>query len=178
MKARIPGRGKKVSTADRELIRTLIRNVSHQTLIEDFDFGPKGRHGREGRLQRFYDGVNKRLNKYDTLYSNSRDEINAIRERCISKKIDYGIRRGSGGKVELANEHDIIMCIALLVLREDFRFGKRRLQRFFDGVERRIRYYNDIFEGHPLDVLQVSSNRLYEYGVKFTQKAVDPQNQK
>lgn len=178
MKARIPGRGKKVSTADRELIRTLIRNVAHQTLIEDFDFGPKGRHGREGRLQRFYDGVNKRLNKYDTLYKNSRDEINAIRERCVSKKIDYGARRGSGGKVELANEHDIIMCIALLVLREDFRFGKKRLQRFFDGVEKRILYYNDIFEGHPLDVLQVSSNRLSEYGVKFNKTPIDPLIQK
>lgn len=178
MKARIPGRQKKVSKDNRELIRTLIRNISHQTLIEDFQFGPRGRHGKDGLLQRFYDGVNKRLYKYDTLYSNSRDEINAIRDRCILKKIDYGIRRGSGGKVELANEHDIIMCICLLVLREDFRFGKKRLQRFFDGVERRILSYNDVFEGHPLDVLQVSSNRLYRYGVKFTQKPIDPQNQK
>lgn len=178
MKARIPGRGKKVSAADRELIRTLIRNVSHQTLIEDFDFGPKGRHGREGRLQRFYDGVNKRLNKYDTLYTNSRDAINAIRDRCISKGVVYGIRRGSGGKVDLANEHDIIMCIALLTLREDFKFGYKRMQRFFDGVERRILYYNDVFEGHPLDFLQVSSNRLNQYGVKFTQKTIDPQIKK
>ena len=178
MKARIPGRGKKVSAADRELIRTLIRNVSHQTLIEDFDFGPKGRHGREGRLQRFYDGVNKRLNKYDTLYTNSRDAINAIRDRCISKGVVYGIRRGSGGKVDLANEHDIIMCVAMLTLREDFYFGYKRMQRFFDGVERRILYYNDVFEGHPLDVLQVSSNRLNQYGVKFTQKTIDPQIKK
>lgn len=179
MKARIPGREKKVSAENRDLIRTLIRNVSHQTLIEVFEFGPKGRHGKPGRLQRFYDGVNKRLQKYDTLYGDdSAEKIKAIRERCISKQIDYGQRKGSGSKVKLANEHDIIMCIALLTLREDFWFGKKRLQRFFEGVEHRILYYNDVFEGHPMDVLWVTENRLEQYGTEFIETAIAPQNQK
>lgn len=165
MKARIPGREKKIGKYTRELIRGIIQNIALLTLIEDFEFGPRGRHGKDGRLQRFYDGMERRLHKYDTLYGDdTRAKNNAIRERCLRSKVDYGSRLGSGSKVDLAIAHDNVMLIAILTIRDDFKYGKTRMKRFFDGVERRIRYYNANFDGCPEDVLNTTQNRLEQYG--------------
>lgn len=170
MKARIPGREKRIGKYTRDLVRDIIRNIELLTLIEDFEFGPRGRNGKDGRLQRYYDGMERRLQKYETLYGDDiRAKNYAIRERCLRSKVGYGDRQGSGGKVDLAIEHDNIMLIGLLTIRDDFKFGIKRIQRFFNGVERRIRYYNNTFEGHPEDVLAVTQNRLEQYGAYFSQ---------
>ena len=169
MRARIPGREKVIPKHTRDLVRDIIRNIELLTLIEDFNFGPRGRNGKDGRLQRYYDGMERRVRKYETLYGDDiRAKNNAIRQRCLRSKVGYGDRHGSGGKVDLAIEHDNNMLIGLLTIRDDFKFGIKRIQRFFNGVERRIRYYNDTFEGHPEDVLAATQNRLEQYGVYFS----------
>lgn len=52
----------------------------------------------------------------------------------------------------------------VITLKEDFSFGDKKLKRFFDGVETKIRYYNRVFEGNPNDVLDVTINKLMQYG--------------
>lgn len=179
MKARIPGREKKIGKYTRELIRSIIQNIALLTLIEDFEFGPRGRHGKDGRLQRFYDGMERRLQKYETLYGDDIRAMNeAIRGRCLQSKVGYGSRLGSGSKIDIAIAHDNVMLIAILTIRDDFKCGKTKMKRFFDGVERRILYYNANFDGCPEDVLKTTQNRLEQYGVQTHRNNLPPAKQK
>jgi hypothetical protein len=62
-------------------------------------------------------------------------------------------------------EHDIVyLCYAYrLRLR---RFGQVRIERFQTELCRRIRYYNEVFEGDYDSVIPVIENKLAQRGIR------------
>ena len=143
----------------RQKIRKRMWAEIHLVMAEVFGWDPRG-----DRMKRLDDFAKKFLEKYDTLYTDTRAEITAILNRIRAEGIDYDDRKGSGLKVEYAMEHDIAYLPYLLGLRKLFGYGKDRMQRMQEGVNDRTRYYNATFEGEYSAVLPTIENRLNQYG--------------
>lgn len=147
----------------RDEARRSLRNVARLVLIEDLGFGASG-----DIIPGIMERAQAIMQKYDTLYPDPRDETEAIARRLRAENIDHTTTKGSGRKADLSREHDIFFCAMMLSLRkEKDRFGKIRMKRFFDCMNRKIAYYNNTFAGTGGAGFEVMRERLQQYGSAF-----------
>lgn len=161
MKARIPGRQRILNPLARPTIRKMLTRCAAQTLIEVFGFGGSG-----DKLRRVEAAVRELLEHYEARYGTSREIMEAMTRDALEMGIEYTIRPGSGEKVLVGLEHDMVFIAYLMVLHtmDGVRYGDVRLDRFQKGLCHRIRYYNRVFDGTPEVVMSVMDNRLARYG--------------
>ena len=162
MKVIIPERQKILNPKARPQIRALISRCAAEVLIAEFGFGGSGE-----RLKRIESAVDARLKKYSGYYSRYRNErraMEALREDALNMGIDCDIRPGSGGKVLVGHEHDMIFMSYLIALHEMEGFANKRMDRFQKELQRKIRYYNGTFDDAPDTVVGVMDDRLGRYG--------------
>ena len=159
MKARIPQRQRILNPLARPTIRAMLFRCAAQTLIEVFNFGGSGR-----KLAELEDGVKERLAKYDALSEDTGKVTQAMVADAKKMNIEYIVRPGSGEKVLVGREHDIVYLAYLMELRQREGWAEVRLGRFHQELCRRIRYYNRTFDGTPDMVLPVMDDRLARYG--------------
>ncbi len=160
----IPQRQRILNPKARPTIRAMISRCAAQVLIEEFRFGGSGE-----RLKRLEAAVDERLKKYSGFYSRYNNEKRALEhmaQDALAMGIDCGIRPGSGERVLVGHEHDMIFFAYLMELHELEGFAGRRMDRFQKELGRRIRYYNKTFDGAPEMVMSVMDNRLARYGKK------------
>ena len=159
MKARIPGRQRRLNPESRPEIRKRLERVAALTLIEDFGFGARGE-----KLRSIEREVREELAEYDAKYPDLQKEIQAVADDAKAMGIDGYVRPGSGGKVLLGWEHDLYDITYLKALRRREKFGEERMTRFQSGMCKRIRYYNNVFAEEPGTMADVMQNRLHTYG--------------
>lgn len=159
MKVIIPERQRILNPKARPTIRAMLQRCAAQTLIEVFEFGGSGT-----RIRAVEDEVNRLLNMYDGRYTDSKEEFKALLKYANEHGIDYPVRPGSGEKVLVGIEHDLMFLAYLVALHVLEHFGDKRLERFQKELCRRIRYYNYVFDGTPDVVLDVMDDRLARYG--------------
>lgn len=160
MKARLPGNRDGVTPDMRRVIRQGLRNVARLTLIEKFSYGGSG-----VVIPRIIERSKQILAKYDELYPNPRDEIEALQRRLKADGLEFDIHTGSGEKNDRAREHDIAVSAFFLSLRrEKRRFGAMRLKRFLSGLNETTQYYNNTFAGTDGAAFDVMRERLEQYG--------------
>lgn len=158
----IPERQRILNPKARPTIRAMISRCAAEVLIAEFGFGGSGE-----RLKRIESAVDARLKKYSGYYSRYRNErraMEALREDAVNMGIDCDIRPGSGEKVLVGHEHDLIFMSYLIVLHELEGFANKRMDRFQTELQRKIRYYNSTFDGAPDTVVDVMDDRLGRYG--------------
>ncbi|MGM9684178.1 MAG: hypothetical protein ACI3XQ_11340 [Eubacteriales bacterium] len=162
MKARIPEREKHIRQIAREAIRVMINNCAKITLIEEFEMGGSGE-----RIERIQNSVNRLIDSVTSSGRGSREALNRLKDILSAEcQIDLQLRKGHGEKVEIGDEHDLVYGAWLYVLRKQEKFGQKRLDRFQDGLNERIRYYNRVFQDDVGVVNEVMQNRLYQYGCR------------
>lgn len=162
MNAIIPERQKILNPKARPQIRALISRCAAEVLIAEFGFGGSGE-----RLKRIESAVDARLKKYSGYYSRYRNErraMEALKTDAQKIGIDCDIRPGSGEKVLVGHENDMIFMSYLIVLHELEGFANKRMDRFQAELQRKIRYYNSTFDGAPDAVVDVMDDRLGRYG--------------
>ena len=113
MKARIPQRQRILNPLARPTIRAMLFRCAAQTLIEVFNFGGSGR-----KLAELEDGVKERLAKYDALSEDTGKVTQAMVADAKKMNIEYIVRPGSGEKVLVGREHDIVYLAYLMELRQ------------------------------------------------------------
>jgi hypothetical protein len=158
----IPERQRILNPKARPTIRAMISRCAAEVLIAEFGFGGNGE-----RLERIESAVDARLKKYSGYYSRYRNErraMEALREDALNMGIDCDIRPGSGEKVLVGHEHDMIFMSYLIVLHELEGFANKRMDRFQAELQRKIRYYNSTFDGAPDMVVDVMDDRLGRCG--------------
>lgn len=162
MNAIIPERQKILNPLARPQIRALISRCAAEVLIGEFGWGGSGE-----KLKRLEEAVDERVKKYSGYYSRYRNERRAMEELkadAMKMGIDCFIRPGSGEKVLVGHEHDMIFFSYLIALRELEGFANKRMDRFQQELGRKIRYYNSTFDGAPDTVTSVMDGRLDRYG--------------
>ena len=161
MKARIPGRQRILNPLARPTIRTMLFRCAAQVMIEVFEFGGSG-----DKLRRLEDAVRARLDCYEKNYGTARQILGAMVADARKMGIEYIVRPGSGEKVLVGLEHDMVYLAYMMELRvhEGIKFGQVRLDRFSDELSHRIKYYNRTFDGAPEMVIPVMQERLAAYG--------------
>lgn len=159
MKVRIPGRERLIPPRNRTLIRNLITASCDLAMIESYGFGWK-------RLQRLHDRVWSITEEYTKAYGedNTKEIASLLRHILSTHGIGYGDRKGSGGKVTVALEHDVMLMIYILAAVEVYGFGPARAHRIFQGSEDYVLYSNRVFEGRPSEVLTSIRSRIEAYG--------------
>lgn len=161
MKCMVPGRQRQMHPLARPHIRRQLGDCAQLTLAEVFGYGDKRLREIRGDVQRMYD-------YYDARYPEQTDYIKALIDLFIpeGKEFDYPVRPGSGEKVMLGREHDIVyLCYAYQLRRRGF--GQDRIVRFQEELCRRIRYYNRAFDGDMREVVPVMENRLAQRGIRL-----------
>lgn len=146
----------------RPTIRAMVSRCADEVLIEEFEFGGSGE-----RLKRIEAEVDALIKKYSGKYSrynNERRAMEALAEDALKMGIDCRIRPGSGEKVLVGHEHDMIFFCYLMALHKTEGFAESRMDRFQIGLGRKIRYYNSTFDGAPETVVDVMDDRLGRYG--------------
>jgi hypothetical protein len=160
MKCRIPERQRQLDPRMRGLIRRQLGDCAELTISEVFGFGDK-------RISSIHDEVQRMYAEYDPKYPDTYDYTRALLSLfgCDGGEYIYPVRAGSGEKVLYGREHDIVyLCYAYrLRLR---RFGQVRIERFQTELCRRIRYYNEVFEGDYDSVIPVIENKLAQRGIR------------
>lgn len=162
MKAIIPQRQRVLNPKARPTIRAMISRCAAEVLIEEFGFGGSGE-----KLKRVEAEVDALLKKYSGGYSRYRNErraMEALAADALEMGIDCRIRPGSGERVLVGHEHDMIFFCYLMALNKTEGFAGKRMDRFQIGLGRKIRYYNSTFDGAPEMVLDVMDDRLERYG--------------
>lgn len=162
MKARIPERQRILNPKARPTIRAMLQRCAAQTLIEVFGFGGSGE--RLKRIEAEVDALIKKYSGYYSRYRNERRAMEALREDALNMGIDCRIRPGSGERVLVGHEHDMIFFCYLMALHKKEGFADIRMDRFQIGLGRKIRYYNSTFDGAPDAVVDVMDDRLARYG--------------
>lgn len=158
----IPERQRILNPKARPQIRALISRCAAEVLIEEFEFGGSGE--RLKRIEAEVDALIKKYSGYYSRYRNERRAMEALREDALNMGIDCDIRPGSGGKVLVGHEHDMIFFCYLMALHKKEGFADIRMDRFQIGLGRKIRYYNSTFDGAPDAVVGVMDDRLGRYG--------------
>ena len=162
MNAIIPQRHRVLNPKARPTIRAMVSRCAAEVLIEEFGFGGSGE-----KLKRVEAEVDALLKKYSGGYSRYRNErraMEALAEDALKVGIDCRIRPGSGEKVLVGHEHDMIFFCYLIALHKTDGFADARMDRFQIALGRKIRYYNSTFDGAPEMVLDVMDDRLGRYG--------------
>lgn len=157
MKCKIPQRQKVLNPKARPQIRRQLGDCAELTLTEEYGWGDKRISEIRADVQNMYDF-------YDPLYPDSGDYIRALTALFVRDGDVYPVRPGSGEKVLLGREHDIVyLCYAYQLRRRGYGLG--RLQKFQDALCHRIRYYNKTFSGDYDSVIPVMENRLEQRGI-------------
>lgn len=173
MKARIPGREKHIRPIAREAIRVMINNCAKLTLIEAFGMGGGG-----DRINRIQNCVNRIIDSVSSSDNGGRDALYRMKEILKKEcKIDLQLRPGHGEKVEIGDEHDLVYGAWMYALRKEEKYGQKRLDRFHDEINTRIRYYNRVFNDDVGVVNEVMQNRLHQYGCRSAETIPGYRNQ-
>lgn len=154
MNAIIPTRKRVPNPAARPVIRVMLSNCAKQTLIEAFEIGGGGCVLED--LDRI---VKKLLRDAD----DSGDALTYMIGFLSENGIGLDKRPGSGEKVIIGQEHDIVYGAWLYAVRTRLGFAQKRMDRFERELNERIRYYNRNFDGACQDVNDVMINRLGRY---------------
>lgn len=160
MKCRIPERQKVLNPKARPHIRRQLGDCAELTLAEVFGFGNK-------RLAEIRADVQSMYDYYDSRYPDSAEYIRVLKELFANNKSDeaYPARPGSGEKVLVGREHDIVwLCYSYQLCRRGF--GDGRIDIFRTELCKRIRYYNRTFDGDYESVIPVIENRLGQRGIR------------
>lgn len=157
MKCRLTVRKKELNPRARGAIRRQLGVCADLTLAEVFGMGNK-------RICEIREEVQQMYRRFDPLYPDSADYVRALIDLFITDKEIYSERRGSSENVLFGREHDIVFLCYLYQLRKR-KYGKVRLVRFQEEICRRIRYYNETFQGEWEDVVPVIEDRLRQRGV-------------
>lgn len=171
MNAIIPQRQRILNPTARPAIRAMMSRCAAEVLIAEFGFGGSGE-----KLKRLEDAVDKRLRMYSGFYSRYNNEKRAlehIAKDALAYGIDCGIRPGSGEKVLVGHEHDMLLFAYLIELHRLEGYAGKRLDRFQSSLSKKIRYYNNVLDGAPEMVTGVMDDRLGRYG-KEPSKQFEP----
>ena len=160
MKCRIPERQKVFNPLARGAILRQLGRCAELTLAEVWCWGDK-------RLRDIRDDVQSMYDHYDPLYPDSHDYIRALLSLFEKEGGDvYPVRQGSGEKVLIGREHDIVYLCYIYQLRR-LGYGATRIELFSSELSKRIRYYNNTFDVAPEYVLGVIENRLETRGIRL-----------
>ena len=119
MNAIIPQRQRVLNPKARPTIRAMISRCAAEVLIEEFGFGGSGE-----KLKRVEAEVDALLKKYSDNYSRYRNErraMEALAADALEMGIDCRIRPGSGERVLVGHEHDMIFFLLPYGIEQDGR---------------------------------------------------------
>ena len=140
----------------------MMSRCAAEVLIGEFGFGGSGE-----RLKRLEAAVDQCLKKYSGFYSRYNNEKRALEhmaQDALAMGIDCGIRPGSGEKVLVGHEHDMLLFAYLMQLHKLEGFAGKRMDHFQGSLSKKIRYYNSTFDSVPDTVTTVMDDRLGGYG--------------
>lgn len=160
MKCRVPERQRVLNPLARGVIRRQLGDCAELTLAEVWGWGDK-------RLREIRKDVQAMYDHYDPMYPDAHDYIRALLSLFEREGGDvYPVRQGSGEKVLVGREHDIVYLCYIYQLRRRG-YGVNRIELFSKELSTRIRYYNHTFDDAPGYVLEVIENRLESRGIRL-----------
>lgn len=160
MKCRIPQRQKILNPAARKAIRRMVGDCSFLVYAEVWGWGTKRINDMKRDVEELYE-------KFDAKYGeDTRGYIDELLRLFTDQY--YPIRPGSGEKVLLGREHDIAYLVHVYCLRKRG-YGITRIGIYHKELQKRIKYYNRVFDETPGVVVDVMENRLSSRGIRINE---------